>query len=124
MGNLLDNIKNAALRSKQPQGQLGGATEATAQDLRASTGKASSGAPSGLSNVQEQLGIAQQPAQLQAAEFAASGESQLSNQQQQAQQDNLLFYDLLKFVSTFPKPVSMCSKRELVSCPNMLTEHF
>lgn len=78
MGQLLDNITKAAQASKQPQGQVGGATEATFQDLRAAGGKQAAGTPSGQSGVAEQLGIAQQQ------EAQSQVTDQLQGQAQQA----------------------------------------
>ena len=75
--NLLDNIKNAAMKSKEPQGQTGGATEATFQDLRtAKTGKANRGGPSGQSSLTEGMAIAE----------ASQGQQQVQEQLQQEQQ--------------------------------------
>lgn len=75
MGQLLDNIKNAAMASKKPQGQVGGAAEATFKDVQAGTGKQVTSTPSGQSNVAEQLGIAQQQ----------EAQSQVTDQLQQQQ---------------------------------------
>jgi len=93
MGKLLDNIKNAAMKTKQPQGQVGGATEATFQDLRQAGGKADvRGGPSGQSSLTEQLGIAeaqqgQQAVQDQMQQQQVS--AGLTEQQQKMQQDQI-----------------------------------
>jgi len=90
MGQLLDNIKNAAIRSKQPQGQVGGATENAFQSIQEMQGKAGTGAPSGQTNVQERLGISQQKSAQGAItdQLTQQATQAAVTEQQQAQQQN------------------------------------